>query len=87
MAGNVKAIGVQNRAPVRPRNDPTLVSRIIVNTTVKRTRRNLVKFFDHYLFFVLGHEEYNIFSITICAGYRTKGYEKIKLRQKSTLIV
>ena len=57
MAGNVKAMGVQNRAPVRPRNDPTFVSRIIVNTTVKRTRRNLVKFFVHYLFLVLGHEE------------------------------
>ena len=57
MAGNVKAMGVQNNAPVRPRNEPTFVSRIIVKTTVKRTRRNLVKFFVHYLFLVLGHDE------------------------------
>jgi len=57
IAGKMKAIGVQKNDPFNPIYAPVLVSRIKVRTTVSSTRRNLVKFLDHYLFLDFGQFE------------------------------
>lgn len=67
-AGKVKAIGVQVSDPTTERKLSRLSPIPIVNKTVSPTKIVLVTFLDIYLFFVLAHPSYMIFSITILAG-------------------